>query len=136
VTQQRGGASGPPDPFQTLRDWLDRAERRLNERLSDRSAQEPASRVRGVLSQAALDLQKGIWELWGGWFRSINLPTRTDILRLGKRIAEVEAGIARIDAKLKTLAPEQPPGPREPAATRGAHRPPRTRRPPSAQTPG
>jgi hypothetical protein len=125
------------DPFQTLREWLDRAERSLNQRLADRSAGVDASRVRGRLSQAALDLQKVVWELWARYFQSINLPTRTDILRLGKRLAEIEDAIARLEAQLRNAESPRPSASESPrAAPSAAHRPPRTRRPPAAQSPG
>ncbi len=134
MTQQRKSS---PDPFQTLRDWLDRAERSLNERLADRSAEEDASRTRGRLSQAALDVQRIVWDLWGRYFQSINLPTRTDILRIGKRLAEIEDRLGRLDAQLRAAETASPrPAPAEPARSAGAHRPPRTRRPPGTANPG
>jgi hypothetical protein len=125
------GRATQSDPLQALRDWLDRAERRLNERLAERSARDDMSRVRGRLSEIALDVQKVIWGLWGRYFQSINLPTRTDILRLGRRLAELEESIARIDAQLRKLETPQPRATDLPSEPNRAHRPPRTRRPPA-----
>ncbi len=136
------------DPFQAMRDLLESGERRLNELLSERRSQADAGAIRARLSAASLGTQKRVWELWARYFEGINLPTRTDILRLGKRIAEVEEGVARIETRLRSMdrhlealaQPESPPRaapiPRKPAAPGGAQRPRRTRRPPGAEETG
>jgi hypothetical protein len=122
-----------PDPLQALREWLDRSERRLNEILSEQSARDDVNAVRGRLSRLLLDLQKRNWEAWARYFQQINLPTRTDILGIGKRLKEIEEGIARIDRRLRALEQrEASASPRPPAAGPGGARPRRTRQPPSA----
>ena len=92
------------DPLKALRDLLDRGERRINEILSDFGARDDVNALRSRLSEAALDAQKRSWEVWARHFQSINLPTRTDVIRLGNRISEVEEGIARIEAQLQRLS--------------------------------
>ena len=91
------------DPLKALRDLLDRGERRVNEILSEFGARDEVNALRARLSEAALDAQKRSWEIWARYFQSINLPTRTDVIRLGKRISELEEGIARIEAQLRRL---------------------------------
>ncbi len=89
------------DPLKALRDLLDRGERRVNEILSEFGARDEVNALRARFSEAALDAQKRSWEVWARYFQSINLPTRTDVIRLGKRISELEEGIARIEALLR-----------------------------------
>ena len=91
------------DPLKALRDLLDRGERRVNEILSEFGARDEVNALRARLSEAALDAQKRSWEVWARYFQSINLPTRTDVIRLGKRISELEEGNARIEAQLRRL---------------------------------
>jgi hypothetical protein len=55
----------------------------------------------------------------------MNLPTRGDVIRLGKRIDEVERTLARIEALLRDGARSAA------AAPASGPRVPRTRRPPS-----
>ena len=121
------------DPLKALRDLLDRGERRINEILSECSAGEGANALRSRLSELSLDAQKRSWEFWARYFQSINLPTRTDIIELGKRVSEVEDGVARIEAQLRSLS-ERMPSPGERAATAARSKsgtgPRRTRRPP------
>lgn len=121
------------DPLQALRDLLDNAERRLNEVLSEWSAREDMSALRARISDATLETQKRAWEMWARYFQAINLPTRTDIIRLGKRLAEIEQSLARIEAQLRGLerAGSSSEGrPLSPGV--GPERPRRTRRPPGA----
>ncbi len=122
------------DPLKALRDLLDRGERRVNDILSEFSARDDMNALRARFSEATLDAQKRSWEIWARYFRSINLPTRTDIIQLGKRASEMEEGIARIEAQLRRLnrrlasSGEDIAG----APTQGRPRGPRrTRRPPS-----
>lgn len=121
------------DPLQAFRDLLDRGERRLNEILSERSAREDAGALRARISEAGLDGQKRVWEMWARYFQAINLPTRTDIIRLGKRLGEVEQSLARIESQLRGLErPRSGPEQRPSAPGAGPDRPRRTRRPPAA----
>ncbi len=126
------------DPLKALRDLLDRGERRVNEILSEFSARDDVNALRSRFSEAALDAQKRSWEVWARHFQSINLPTRTDVIQLGKRISELEEGIVRIEAQLQRLNRRLassgegllagPPGQGRPRGPR------RTRRPPSEAT--
>ena len=126
------------DPLKALRDLLDRGERRVNEILSEWSARDDVNSLRSRLSEAALDAQKRSWEVWARHFQSINLPTRTDVIQLGKRISELEEGIVRIEAQLQRLNRRLAPSGESlaagaPAKPR-ARGPRRTRRPPSEAT--
>jgi len=124
------------DPLQGLRELLDKGERSLNEALAQRSTSDRSQAVRSGLSRILLDAQKANWELWGRWFRAINVPTRSDVIRLGKTLSQLEQRMAQLEGSLRRLerrngaADERP----APAAARAASdhpRPPRTRLPPS-----
>jgi hypothetical protein len=109
---------------------LDNGERLLNELLSNRSAEGDPSALRSRLLDASMDTRRRFRDAWGRTFQTINLPTRSDVIRLGKRIAEVEDGVARIEAQLRRIERAVAPEARPAAPSGGAH-PKRTRRPPS-----
>ena len=126
------------DPLQGLRDLLDQGERSLNELLAERSASERRNAIRGRISNLLLDAQKRNWELWARWFQTINLPTRTDVIRLGKvltqleqRMSQLENGLKHVERRLGTDG-ARPAGKNGPAPA-DRPRPARTRRPPSAR---
>jgi hypothetical protein len=125
------------DPLQGLRELLDQGERTLNETLAERSASERRNAIRGWMSNLLLDAQKRNWELWGRWFHTINVPTRTDVIRLGKVLTQLEQRMTQLESGLKGLerraGAEGARAAAKPAATLAADRPrpARTRRPPA-----
>ena len=121
----------PTDPLQALREMIDSGERLLNELLSERSAEGDVSALRSRLADASMDAQRRFRDGWGRTFQTINLPTRTDVIRLGKRIAEVEDGVARIEAQLRRIERVVAPDARPDASAGGGARPKRTRQPAS-----
>jgi len=121
------------DPLQGLRELLDKGERSLNEALAQRSTSDRSQAVRSGLSRILLDAQKANWDLWGRWFRTINVPTRSDVIRLGKTLTQLEQRMAQLETSLRKLerrngAADERPAPR---AANDRPRPPRTRLPPS-----
>jgi len=119
------------DPLEALRGLLDDGERLLNELLSSRSAEGDTSALRSRLVDASMDARRRFRDGWGRTFQTINLPTRTDVIRLGKRVAEVEDGIARIEAQLRRIERAVAPDARPAARSATGARPKRTRQPPS-----
>jgi hypothetical protein len=122
------------DPLQGLRELLDKGERSLNEALAQRSTSDRTQAVRSGLSRILLDAQRRNWELWGRWFRTINVPTRSDVIRLGKTLTQLEQRMSQIESGLRRLerrngAEEARPAPARAASDRP--RPARTRLPPS-----
>src|SRR5262245_15470907 len=125
------------DPLQGLRELLDKGERSLNEALAQRSTSDRSQAVRSGLSRILLDAQKRNWELWGRWFRTINVPTRSDVIRLGKTLGQLEQRMAQLEGALRKLerhgsAADERPAPR---AANDRVRPPRTRQPPARPVP-
>lgn len=133
------GASGTRswDPLQSLRQLLDQGERNLNEILAERSAREGRNELRGTLSRLALDAQRLNWRVWGRLFETINLPTRTDVIRLGKSLAQLEHRLTQIENSLRHAehaAPATEPRRASVSAPPSDRpRPRRTRKPPSAR---
>ncbi len=130
------------DPLQGLRELLDQGERALNEVLAERSASERRNALRGRLSNLLLDAQKRNWEMWARWFQTINLPTRTDVIRLGKVLTQLEQRMSQLETGLKAVERRagvaERASPSASAPSRSGHapasdrpRPARTRRPPS-----
>jgi hypothetical protein len=127
------------DPLQSLRELLDQGERSLNEVLAERSASERRNALRGRVSNLLLDAQKRNWEMWARWFQTINLPTRTDVIRLGKVLTQLEQRMSQLESGLKAVERRVGVAERASALPRGngaapvsdRPRPARTRRPPS-----
>jgi len=137
---KRRRTSAAPDPLDALRALLERGERDLNALLNRVSGTERASAIAGLLQRADLGFRRAARGALGTWFASWNLPTRSDVIRLGKRLAEIEKTLARLEARLDAAGPTPPrerarTAARTPArigALRDAAdaRPPRTRKPP------
>jgi hypothetical protein len=125
------------DPLQALRQLLDQGERSLNEILAERSAGEGRNELRARLSRLALDAQRLNWRFWGRVFETINLPTRTDVIRLGKTLAQLEQRLTQLENTLR--AADRNPSSLEhvrgsvSAPVTDRPRPRRTRKPPSAR---
>lgn len=122
------------DPLQGLRELLDKGERSLNEVLAQGSTSDRSNAVRSGLSRILLDAQKRNWELWGRWFRMINVPTRSDVIRLGKTLGQLEQRMSQLEGALRRLERRAGSDDARPAPERAASdrpRPARTRLPPS-----
>jgi len=129
-TAQRGW-----DPLQALRELLDRGERSLNEVLAERSAGDRRNELRSLLSRIMLDAQRINWRIWGRVFETVNLPTRTDVIRIGKTLVQIEQRLTQLENAQRERASgaerERPTTQAQVATDRP--RPARTRRPPSAR---
>jgi hypothetical protein len=135
------GSARSWDPLQSLRQLLDQGERSLNEILAERSARDRNNAARSLLSRVLLDAQRLNWRVWGSVFETINLPTRTDVIRLGKTLAQLEQRLTQLENGLR--ASERAASAHEPAAAKrptltppaatDRARPRRTRKPPSAR---
>lgn len=130
------------DPLQSLRQLLDQGERSLNEILAERSTRDRNNAARGLVSRLLLDAQRLNWRVWGSVFETINLPTRTDVIRLGKTLTQLEQRLTQLENGLR--ASERAASAHDPAPKRASLTPPaadrprprRTRKPPSARQNG
>jgi hypothetical protein len=114
------------DPFQVWREWVDQAERQLNSALSEMMETERFSKSSGRMLDLMLGFQSTMSSATQRYFSTLNLPTRTDVLQLGDRLASIEERLGLIEQALSALVPETA-GRRTATA---APRPRRTRQPP------
>jgi hypothetical protein len=110
------------DPFGIARTWMGQWEKLVNEHGTEWLAKPEAAQAMQAMSSAAIQAQAVSNEASGKVLAAANLPSRADVEALGTRIAGVEASLSRIEAMLRTLAPEAAASPR-PAVRR-------TRKPP------
>lgn len=96
----RAGKTAAFDPFEALRGLVQRAERDLNDALTGLSRGDAFGTAAGAWQRAELGLRRGARGLFGWWFSSLNLPTRSDVIRLGRRLAEIEKQLARLEGNL------------------------------------
>lgn len=127
------------DPFEALRSLVQRAERDLNRALTELSRGGAFGTAAGAWQRAELGARRAARGAFGWWFASLNLPTRSDVIRLGRRLAEIEKQLARLESSLDAASADRTPpfATRRPARLQRdgsvgdtAGRPRRTRKPP------
>jgi hypothetical protein len=126
MADQRNSSS---DPLSSWREWMSQSETRLNALFNEVMATDGYSRVIGTLTKVFVSMQKNMGESMERYFTALSLPTRSDVIDLGKRLSLIESRLAAIEAELGRLA--------GPAAldlngdsAPSVPRPPRTKRPP------
>jgi phytoene dehydrogenase-like protein len=117
-----------PDPAAAWRAWLTQSEQQWNAFLNQVMGTDQYTQSMGRMMEAYAAIQKSMAESMSRYLGALNMPTRTDILTLGDRLAMIEdrlAGIERMLAESGVSA-----GVSDGAVGSGL-RPPRTKRPPS-----
>jgi polyhydroxyalkanoic acid synthase PhaR subunit len=115
----------PPDPLAVWREWLTQSERQWNAFLNEVMGTEQFSQSMGRFMDVYLNMQKSMNDLMGRYFTAINVPTRTDVLALGDRLAAIEERLESIESKVARLADGESKQPLKAEFPR----PPRTRKP-------
>ena len=110
------------DPFGLARGWMSQWEKLVNEHGTELLAKPETAQAMQAMTGAAMQMQAANQETSAKLLAAANLPSRADFEALGARIGGIEAALARIEASLRTVAPDTTP-PRPPVA--------RTRKPPS-----
>jgi len=110
------------------REWVGQSERQWNAFLNQTMASDQYGQSLGRFMELYVTMQKGMSEAMGRTLTALNLPTRTDILALGDRLAAIEERLATIETRLERLAGAEA-GDGSAAAV---SRPPRTKRPATA----
>jgi len=121
----------PPDPFAIWREWVSQSERQWNAALNQAMGSDQFSQAMGRFMGMAAEMQRGVHDALGRTLTALNLPTRTDMLALGDRLAALEDRLARIEGVLRASSP----GNGAAGAEAAVPRPPRTRRPPPPEAP-
>jgi hypothetical protein len=119
--------SAIPDPAATWRTLLSQSEQQWNAFLNQAMGSDQYTQSMGRMMEAYAAMQKNMAESMSRYLGALNMPTRTDILTLGDRLAMIEDRLAGIERMLGE------PGARaEPTdGVAAAARPPRTKRPPT-----
>jgi polyhydroxyalkanoic acid synthase PhaR subunit len=121
-------ASPIPDPVAAWRSWISQSEQQWNALLNQAMGSDQYSQWMGRMMETYVTMQKNMAESMSRYLGALNLPTRTDILTLGDRLAMIEdrlAGIERMLTAAGTSAASTD------GATAAAMRPPRTKQPTS-----
>jgi polyhydroxyalkanoic acid synthase PhaR subunit len=113
------------------REWVTQSERQWNAFFNEIMGTERYSQSMGRLLAICLDQQKSMSEAMGRYLSALNLPTRSDVLSLGDRLAGIEKRLASVEERMERLVGPSP----SPAPAATAPRPPRTKRPSGTAAP-
>ena len=116
--------SSSGDPFAAWREWLGQSERQWNTFFNDVMGSAPYTEAQGRLMEMYLAMQKHMADAMGRSLTALDIPTRSDVLGLGERLAAIEHRLTAIETHLAQLGG----GPGEATAS-PAPRPARTRQP-------
>lgn len=103
----------PGDPFALFRDWVTQWEQLVNTHGADLLAKPEVARAVQGATSAGLQLQGSVHEAMAKVLASANLPSKSDIEALGRRLAAIEEALARIEAgQTGSATPASRPAPR------------------------
>ena len=119
-------ASPIPDPMAAWRTFVTQSEQQWNAFLNQAMGTDQYSQALGRMMEMYAGMQKTMADQMARYLGALNMPTRSDVMTLGDRLAMIEDRLAGIERMLARVdGPVQsggaPPG-----------RPPRTKQPPSA----
>ncbi|MBN8841228.1 MAG: hypothetical protein J0I25_13635 [Sphingomonadales bacterium] len=112
--------TNPSDPAAFFRDMLGHWEKAVNNFGGDALKSEEFVRGMSAATAASANMQANTHQMMERALAAANLPSRADLDDLARRVAGIEATLARIEAKLGSGGPD----PAKP-------RPSRSRKPPS-----
>ena len=119
-------ASPIPDPMAAWRAFVTQSEQQWNAFLNQAMGSDQYSQTLGRMMEMYAGMQKTMADQMAKYLGALNMPTRSDVMTLGDRLAMIEdrlAGIERMLARVDGLVQS---GGSQPG------RPPRTKQPPSA----
>ena len=120
-------ASPIPDPMAAWRAFVTQSEQQWNAFLNQAMGSDQYSQTLGRMMEMYAGMQKSMADQMARYLGALNMPTRSDVMTLGDRLAMIEdrlAGIERMLARVEGLAPG--------GSAAASERPPRTKQPPSA----
>ena len=121
----------PPDPIQMWRDWLTKSERQMNEMFNEVMGSEGYSQTSSRMMESFIAFQKSMGQASERYLSTLNLPTRTDVLALGDRLAGIEDRLRDLEIAIRAI-----PGASTAQARKSTRAtPPRTRKAPSKKAP-
>lgn len=125
--------SANPDASELWRSWLTETERQLNGFFNDVMGTDAFSRLAGNYMDGYTIVQRALNQSMERYLTTFNLPTHSDIIELGQRLATIEDRLATIERNIETIA-ERAGIQSEASVTQ--LRPKRTRKPKSRKTDG
>lgn len=122
-----------PDPLASWRAWIGQTEQQWNAFFNQAMGSDQYTQAIGRMMETYVATQKNLADGMGRYLSALNLPTRTDILMLGDRLAMLEDRLAGIERMLAAsgVTDPAPAGDSAPVA-----RPPRTKQPSRPPAPG
>jgi polyhydroxyalkanoic acid synthase PhaR subunit len=119
-------ASPIPDPMAAWRAFVTQSEQQWNTFLNQAMGSDQYSQTLGRMMEMYAGMQKTMADQMAKYLGALNMPTRSDVMTLGDRLAMIEDRLAGIERML-ARADGAPAG-----STAQEGRPPRTKQPPSA----
>jgi len=120
-------SEGPTsDPAQLWRAWLSETERQLNGFFGEVLGTEEFARLSGNFVDGYAVVQRALNQSMERYLNTFNLPTHSDVVELGERLANIEDRIASLENTVRNIAEASG---METTATVTPLRPRRTRRP-------
>jgi hypothetical protein len=114
------------DPVVLWQTVIGELEKGFNSFANQAMASPEFSKAMNQAGGAAVGAQKQLGELMEKYLLAMNLPSRAQLVGMAERLQSIEGQLNEIKALLHQLHPAAP------AGGYGSSRPPRTRRPPSA----
>ncbi|MDP9238877.1 MAG: hypothetical protein M3P30_16010 [Chloroflexota bacterium] len=113
------------NPLDLWRQFITDSERQWNSFFKDVLGSDTASSAMNTMMEASLTVQRMIADNLERYYTTFNIPTHNDLVALGERMRAIEDTVARVEAALLAVAPE------EMKRTRARPKPARTKRPPA-----
>jgi hypothetical protein len=117
------------DPVAMWQNMIGEMEKGLNSFANQAMASPEFSKVMNQVGGASANAQKQLGEMMERYLVSVNLPSRAQMVGMAERLQSIEAQLNEIKALLHQMHHNSA----APAGGSGAPKPPRTRRPPSAE---
>jgi hypothetical protein len=109
---------------------MSQRETQLNSLFNDLMSTEGYGRMMGIVTKVLVSMQKSTSEGMERYFTALSLPTRSDVVDLGERLATIESRLLAIETSLHKIAGTTA---MENSSTAPAIRPPRTKKPAAAK---
>lgn len=117
------------DPFDPLRKLVDDWERRIDGVANKVMGTDGFSQAMNQSQNLSLRVQQGFQDAMAAHLKNINMPSRSDVLRLAESVQALDQRMARMEVMLEDLLRNT-----GSVSATGRSGPPRTRKPPSQRT--
>ena len=86
----------PVDPLTMWRDWAQRMEEQWNQYFNQMMGTDAFAQTMGRSMELMLAMQSQLTEQFEATLRAWNLPTRSDLVAIGERLAQIEERLDRL----------------------------------------